>query len=52
MNTTVTTIRLSQLVTDLNFLNLTNQIIKQADSQYILLIDDENNPVKLKKSIY
>ena len=50
MNTTVTTIRLSQLVTDLNFLNLTNQIIKQADSQYILLIDDKNNPVKLKNS--
>jgi glycosyltransferase involved in cell wall biosynthesis len=48
MNATVTTVRLSQFVSDLNYLNLINQKGKQTDSQYIFLIDDINSPVKLK----
>ncbi len=48
MNATVTTVRLSQFVSDLNYLNLINQKVKQTDSQYIFLIDDINSPVKLK----
>lgn len=48
MNTT--TIRLSEFALDSNYPKLINQNIKQPDSQYILLIDDKNNPVKLKYS--
>jgi glycosyltransferase involved in cell wall biosynthesis len=50
MNATVTTVRLSQFESDLNYLNLIDQKVKQTDSQYIFLIDDINSPVKLKNS--
>ncbi|MFC1528185.1 glycosyltransferase [Candidatus Neomarinimicrobiota bacterium] len=50
MNAILTTIRLSQLASDLNCLNLINQKIKQTDSKYIFLINDKNSPVKLKNS--
>ena len=39
-----TTIRLSEFATDPNSPRLINQKAKQTDSQYIILIDDVNNP--------
>jgi glycosyltransferase involved in cell wall biosynthesis len=50
MNATVTTIRLSEFVFDINFPHLIYQKVNQTDSQSILLIDDKDNPVKLKES--
>ena len=50
MNATVTIINLSEFVTDSDYPYLINQKIKQTDLQYVLLIEDANNSVKLKKS--
>lgn len=50
MNATITTIRLSEFSTGSNYSNSINQKVKLSDSQYILLIDDKNNPLKLKDS--
>jgi hypothetical protein len=50
MNATVTTISLSEFATDSNSPKVINQKVRHTDSQYILLIDDVNNPVKLKNS--
>lgn len=50
MNATVTIINLSEFVPDSDYPYLINQKIKQTDSHYVLLIDDANNSVQLKKS--
>ena len=48
MNATVTTIRLSKFATDSNLPFFINQKVEETDSQYLLLIADKNNPVKLR----
>ena len=50
MNATVTTIKLAESATDSKLPIFINQIIEKSDSKYILLINDKNNPVKLRKS--
>ncbi len=50
MNATLTTIRLFKFATDSNYPHFINQKVKQTDSQYVLLIDDVKNSVKLKNS--
>jgi glycosyltransferase involved in cell wall biosynthesis len=50
MNATITTKRLSKFSTDSNLPFLINRQIQQSESKYILLIDDRNNSVELKKS--
>ena len=49
MNANVTTIRLSKFESGSNYSHFINQKVNQTDSEYILLIDDVNNSVELKK---
>jgi len=49
MNVNVTTIRLSKFESGSNYSHFINQKVNQTDSEYILLIDDVNNSVELKK---
>lgn len=50
MNATITTKRLSKFSTNSNLPLLINRQIEQSESKYILLLDDRNNSVELKKS--
>jgi len=50
MNTDITTIRLSQIVDESNLSILLNNEIHGFNSEFFLLIDDQNNSVELKES--